>query len=139
MSSKQEDSLPLRHKYEQLKSQLFAQVESTMSDNVPLKPLSTKDTPPSYAEDASSTATAEAQPFISLSERDIEAASPPAYVENSDEEAKPHSLEGTPFLVKLCVWTFSTFLFLLGFGALLTLGILFVKILVFVWSKIGLL
>ncbi|KAI0881472.1 uncharacterized protein GGS22DRAFT_172242 [Annulohypoxylon maeteangense] len=114
--------------------------------DVPLKPLhpTDQDPPcPAYAEDASSAAAAESQPFITLSERDIEAAAPPAYVENQDDsenadgEASPFKGKSVPVRVLLCLM--SMLLFAVGIGGLLTLFIVFFKILVLVWTKLGLL
>ncbi|KAI0895601.1 hypothetical protein F4806DRAFT_469719 [Annulohypoxylon nitens] len=113
-----------------------------MSNSVPLKslhPTTESDTPcPSYAEDASSAA--ESQPFINLSEHDVEAASPPAYAENSTEEApaKKDPLEGKSPAYKAVVTIIAIFMGIVGFGFAITLVFAFFKFLGFLWRKLGL-
>ncbi|KAI1455846.1 hypothetical protein F4805DRAFT_459305 [Annulohypoxylon moriforme] len=114
--------------------------------SVPLKPLPPTDHDaacPTYAEDTSSTVAAESQPFISLSERDIEAAAPPAYVENqADEETdtdKNDPFKGKSVGAKILLGMCSMLLFAVGIGGILTLFIVFFKILVLLWTKLGLL
>ncbi|KAI1209717.1 uncharacterized protein F4807DRAFT_87646 [Annulohypoxylon truncatum] len=123
--------------------------------SVPLKPLRSThqdDAPcPAYAEDASPSvsAAAESQPFISLSERDIEAATVPppayAYTQNQDDDDlegdtdkdDPFKRQSVP--VKIIWVMLSVLMFAVGFGGVLTLFIVFFRILVLVWRKLGLL
>ncbi|KAI2468706.1 hypothetical protein F4781DRAFT_252950 [Annulohypoxylon bovei var. microspora] len=122
--------------------------------DVPLKPLAPADADlpcPAYAEDASSAAAAESTPFISLSERDVEAATaPPAYAHSQnlelglggeaeeEETGKDDPFKNTPWPARVLLWMLSALMVAVAFAAILTMMIGFLKLLLLVWRKMGL-
>ncbi|KAI1414880.1 hypothetical protein F5Y13DRAFT_187568 [Hypoxylon sp. FL1857] len=97
---------------------------------------------PAYDEGSAAAAAGEHTPFIRPEDLDVEAqmpqAQPPAYEAEEEQSGATNSFESQSLPVKILSGMLGLLLFAVGFGGILTLGVVFLKLLVALWHWLGL-